>query len=73
MDRDVSERIYSWIGGKLVGSEDPCSVGRKLTGDLSGLMRYRVGDYQIIAEMRDSELVVLVKEVEHRKKVHDRL
>jgi mRNA interferase RelE/StbE len=72
MDRTVSERIYSWIGEKLVGCEDPYGPGRKLTGSLSGMVRYRVGDHRIIAEVRDGELIILIIEIEHRKKVYDR-
>jgi len=73
MDRAISGHIFSWIGEKLVDSEDPYSVGLKLTGELSGMIRYRVGDYRIIAKICDKELIILVIEVEHRKKIYSRL
>jgi len=72
MDRDVSERIYSWIGKNLVNTKDPYGLGKKLSGELSGLIRYRVGNYRIVAEVRDNELVILVIDIEHRKKIYDR-
>jgi len=72
MDRTVSERIYSWIGKNLVNTKDPYAPGKKLAGELSGLIRYRIGDHRIIAEVRDNELIILVIEIEHRKKVYDR-
>lgn len=73
IDNSVSRHIYSWIGERLDNSEDPRSLGRKLTGSLSGLIRYTVGDYRIIAQIIDNELVILVIEIEHRKKIYDRI
>ena len=35
-------------------------LGTSLKGDLRGLRRIRVGDYRILYEVRDKELVVLV-------------
>ena len=57
----------------LDNTKDPYGLGKKLTGELSGLIRYRVGDHRIIAEVRDGELIILVIEIEHRKKVYDRI
>ena len=41
-------------------------LGTSLKGDLRGLRRIRVGDYRILYEVRDKELVVLVVRVAHR-------
>ena len=46
-------------------SETP-HLGTSLKGDLRGLRRIRVGDYRILYEARDKELVVLVVRVAHR-------
>ena len=72
MDKPASERIYSWLKGTLDYSKNPYTLGKKLTGDLGGLIRYRVGNHRIIAEIRDNELIILVIEIEHRKKIYDR-
>jgi len=50
---------------------DPRSLGEPLTGDLSGLWRYRVGDYRILAQIEDDRLIILVVHVEHRKNIYD--
>ncbi len=42
-------------------------LGTSLKGDLRGLRRIRVGDYRILYEVRDKELVVLVVRVAHRR------
>ena len=47
-------------------------LGTSLKGDLRGLRRIRVGDYRILYEVRDKELVVLVVRVAHRRDAYRR-
>nr|CBI77786.1 conserved hypothetical protein [Bartonella rochalimae ATCC BAA-1498] len=46
------------------------AIGKPLRGQLSGLWRYRVGDYRILCDLYDKELVVLVLAVGHRKNIY---
>ena len=50
----------------VVQTEDPRQRGKALTANLSGLWRYRVGDYRVICQIEDERLVVLVVGVSHR-------
>ena len=52
-------------------SETP-HLGTSLKGDLRGLRRIRVGDYRILYEVRDKELVVLVVRIAHRGDAYQR-
>ncbi len=45
-------------------------AGGVLKGEFSGLRRLRVGDYRIVYEVIDEELVVLVIRVGHRRNVY---
>ncbi len=47
-------------------------VGKLLKGDFSGLRRLRVGSYRIIYEINETEVLVLVVRVAHRKEVYRR-
>ena len=47
-------------------------LGAALKGDLRGLKRLRVGDYRVVYEVRDEELVVLVVRVAHRRDAYRR-
>ena len=47
-------------------------LGAALKGDLRGLRRLRVGDYRILYEIRNDELVVLVIRVAHRRDAYRR-
>ena len=42
-------------------------AGSLLKGGLRGLRRLRVGDYRIVYELLDDELIVLVVRVAHRR------
>ena len=50
--------------------DDPRSRGRALTGSLRTYWRYRVGDYRIIVDIQDAELVVLALTVRHRSQAY---
>lgn len=47
-------------------------LGAALKGDMRGLRRIRVGDYRVVYEIRDEELVVLVVRVAHRRDAYRR-
>ena len=46
--------------------------GTALKGDLTGLRRIRVGSYRVIYEVRETQLIVLVVTVGHRREVYRR-
>lgn len=71
LDKVIAKRIIQ----KIVQAselEDPRIQGKALTGPLSGLWRYRVGDYRVLAEILDQEIVILILEVDHRSRVYRR-
>ena len=47
-------------------------AGSPLKGDLRGLRRVRVGDYRVVYEVLDGELVVLVVLLAHRREAYRR-
>lgn len=69
LDKNTAARIFDSMD-EVAALDDPRSQGKGLTGPLSGLWRYRVGDYRVICDVRDGELVVLVVEVAHRSRVY---
>jgi len=48
-------------------------LGAALKGGLRGLRRLRVGDYRVVYEVRDDELIVLVVRVAHRRDAYRRI
>ena len=62
--------IIGWLEKNIEGCENPRIHGKGLLGNKSGQWRYRVGDYRIICEIKDEEIVVLVLEVGHRRDIY---
>lgn len=69
-DAPVRARIKEWIETNLQGCENPRAKGHALEGDLSDLWRYRVGDYRIVAQIRDAEIVIVIVKVDKRDTVY---
>ncbi|HFI0148570.1 TPA: type II toxin-antitoxin system RelE/ParE family toxin [Streptococcus suis] len=73
LDKGTSRQIARWIDKHLVDVDFPRSPGKYLTGDLAGYVRFRVGNYRIIAVVDDGELVLLNLHVGHRSDIYKRL
>ena len=69
---DAQERkcIRDFIEVKVALLDDPRSLGKPLSGGLSGLWRYRVGNYRVIANIEDRDVRILVVKIAHRKEVY---
>lgn len=72
LDKFTANHIKMWININLVGTENPRQHGKPLVANLKGKWRYRIGDYRLICEIHDDELVILALEIGHRKNVYDK-
>ena len=72
LDKYTQKMIKAWIVKHLVGCDNPRATGKGLTSNKSGQWRYRIGDYRMICEINDNELVILALTVGHRSIVYDR-
>lgn len=70
IDRQIAQRIKKYLSERIAGEDDPRRFGEALVANLSGLWKYRVGDYRIIAEIQDENIVVLIVKIGHRSKVY---
>lgn len=71
LDRYTQRMIKAWIEKHLVSCEDPRKHGKGLTANRSGQWRYRIGDYRLICEIQDQELIILALTVGHRRKIYE--
>jgi len=62
-------RIIDYLENR-VARGDPRTLGQPLQGRLTGLWRYRVGDYRVIARLEHDRLVVMVIDIGHRSAVY---
>ncbi|MBQ6035676.1 MAG: type II toxin-antitoxin system RelE/ParE family toxin [Lachnospiraceae bacterium] len=70
LDRYTAMLILGWVRKNLEGCADPRLYGKSLVGDHAGEWRYRVGDYRLLAQIRDDQVLILVVHVGHRKEVY---
>ena len=70
LDPATRKLIKSWIEKNLLNTTDPRQHGKALTGTLGQYWRYRVGDYRILAEINDTEIVIIIIEIGHRREIY---
>lgn len=70
MDKQRSALLVGWIRKNLENCENPRQYGKSLVGNKSGQWRYRVGDYRLIAEIKDGKVIILILSIGHRKEIY---
>jgi mRNA interferase RelE/StbE len=64
------EKIWYFIKQKLPTLAHPRLIGKSLQGNLKNMWRYRVGDYRLICEIKDQQVVILIVDIGHRKEIY---
>jgi mRNA interferase RelE/StbE len=70
LDETTRDMIFAWIFKNLVDTTKPREIGLPLKGKLKGLWRYRIGKYRILAKIDDRELIILVIDIGHRRRIY---
>jgi mRNA interferase RelE/StbE len=69
LDPQVVRRVKAYLE-EVCELDDPGSRGKSLTGDLAGYWRYRIGDYRVLVEVRDNDLVIIAITLGHRSGIY---
>ena len=60
LDRSVAKRLIAYLTERILPLEDPRSVGKALAGSrLGNYWRYRCGNYRIIVDIIDRDLIIV--------------
>lgn len=71
LDSATSIRLVRYLEKRVMTADDPRKMGKALRGSKwEDCWRYRCGDYRIIVRIIDSDVVVMVLRVGHRKHVY---
>lgn len=70
LDKSVRKQISTWIEKNLWNTTNPRQHGKGLVGDRSGQWRYRVGNYRLLATIKDNIVTIEVFQIEHRSTVY---
>jgi mRNA interferase RelE/StbE len=71
LDAFTRTTILLWIDKNLRNTTTPRVHGKGLTSNRSGEWRYRVGDYRILANIYDDEIIIEIFTIKHRRDVYD--
>ena len=72
LDKHISALIIGWLEKNIENTENPRVHGKGLVENKSGQWRYRIGDYRVICEIQDENVIVLVLEIGHRKEIYNK-
>lgn len=70
LPKDVQIRIIQKLEFFL-SSQDPLIYAEILTNPRIGTYRFRIGDYRVVFDLEDDEIITIV-DVDHRKNIYRR-
>ena len=70
LDRETQRFIMQWIDQHLNNIDFPTSPGKRLTGNFSGYVRFRIRGYRLIAEVDNDKFVITNMTVGHRSGIY---
>lgn len=71
LDRPVAQRIRSFLRERVSVLDDPRSIGEALKGsELGEFWKYRVGDWRLICEIKDKQILITVLSLGNRREVY---
>lgn len=68
LEKNVQKRIFEFLDKKV--RHDPTIYREPLHGDKKGLWKYRIGDYRIVCQINNKQLLVLVVAIGHRREIY---
>lgn len=72
LDPQVRRRIERFLYERVNGIDNPRRFGAALKGSKFGeLWKYRIGDWRIVCEIQDANLIVIALKVGHRREVYE--
>ena len=69
LDTPFARQIVDYMTA-VARLDNPRVRGEVLTGNLAGLRRYRIGNWRVVCDLMDTELIVYAIDVGHRSQVY---
>lgn len=71
LDRPIQLRLLGFLRQRVAVLDDPRAIGEALAGSrLGNYWKYRVGDWRIICDIQDRNIIVRVMRVGNRHEVY---
>jgi len=69
--KKLDNRIQNQLLSKINKLKTNPRLGKPLVGNFMGLWSLRIGKYRALYEIKESELIIYVLNIGHRKKIYD--
>lgn len=69
-DKFTQRQIRKYLENVVKDGKNPRAKGKGLTANRAGQWRYRIGDYRVIVNINDGEMIVLALEAGHRRDIY---
>ena len=73
LDKITKKRINTLIIKMRSGECNPFEEGKKLSGKLDIYYSFRIGNYRMICELYQGEMIVIAIAIAHRKDVYKKI
>jgi len=70
LDPQTQREIIYYFEKKVLPSNNPTVYGKWLSGELSNIYRYRIGDMRVLCQIKKRQLIVEALKIEHRSTVY---
>lgn len=71
LDRPVAQRIRTFLRERVAILDDPRAIGEALHGsELGDFWKYRVGDWRLICEIQDKQILITVLSLGNRREIY---
>ncbi|MES2297777.1 MAG: type II toxin-antitoxin system RelE/ParE family toxin [Pseudomonadota bacterium] len=71
LDRLVAQRIRTFLRERVAPLDDPRVIGETMHGsELGEFWKYRVGDWRVICEIQDKQILITVLSLGNRREVY---
>lgn len=70
LDKHDKETIREFLTKTLPTLDNPRFKGEPLHGTLRDYWKYRIGNFRVIAEIKDAVVTIVIAEIGHRKEIY---
>jgi mRNA interferase RelE/StbE len=71
MNLTTSARIVEYLSERVAPLKNPRELGKAMVGKkYEDTWRYRIGDYRVLAEIREHKVTIVIVEAGHRREIY---
>lgn len=70
LEKQTKQRVINYFKETVLPQVNPRIKGKPLAGKLAGHWAYRVGDYRVLTQIKDNEMIILAVSIGHRREVY---